>query len=126
MTQLLVNIQKQTDLEMLLDVLKRMQISFTQTEDNIPVAEKIALNTEGYLSAETIKQLYPNEWILVASAKKDGINVVGGIVIAHHTSKREMALQGREVIKNYSNTAHFYTGEFPKMRHLGLFRKISV
>ena len=125
MTQLLVNIQEQTDLKKLLDFLKGMKISFIQTENNQFVAEKTTLNTEGYLSVETIKQLYPNEWVFVASAQHDDNKITGGIVVIHHPNKREMALQAREVIKNHTDTAHFYTGEFPKIRHIGLMRKIS-
>ena len=62
MTQLIVNIQKQTDLEKLLAFLKGMKIPFVQTENAAPIAENAA-NTEGYLSVETIKQRYLNEWI---------------------------------------------------------------
>ena len=125
MTQLLVNIQKQTDLEKLLDFLKSMKIPFIQTEDNQSVVEKTTVNTEEYLSAERIKQLYPNEWVFVASAQNDDNKITGGIVLLHNPNKREMALQAREIIKKHTDTAHFYTGEFPKIRHIGLIRKIK-
>ena len=125
MTQLVVNIQKQTDLEKLLNFLKRREISFTQTENNLAVVEKTGVNTEGYLSAEKIKQLYPNEWVFVASAQSNDNKITGGIVLIHHSDKREMALQAREIIKNHTDTAHFYTGEFPKIKHIGVLRKMT-
>ena len=46
MTQWVVNIKKQTDLEKLLSFLKRRGIAFTQTEDNLAIVEKNTLNTE--------------------------------------------------------------------------------
>ena len=124
MTQLVVNIQKQTDLEKLLAFLKGMKIPFVQTESEAPTAENAA-NTEGYLSLETIKQRYPNEWVLVASAQNNDNKILGGIVIVHHTDKRQMALQAREILKNYTQTASFYTGEYPKIAKIGILRKIS-
>ena len=82
-------------------------------------------NTEGYLSMDAIKKRYPNEWVFVASTQRDDNKIVGGIVLVHNADKREMALQAREIIKNHADTAHFYTGEFPKIRRIGLMRKIS-
>jgi hypothetical protein len=81
------------------------------------------VDTEGYLSIETIKKHYPNEWVLVASAQKEGIKIVGGIVLAHNADKRLMALEGRDLIKNHASTTHFYTGEMPKYAQIGIIKK---
>lgn len=126
MTQLVIDVPQNSDLEEILNLLNRLKLSFTQTEAKPEVTAQNGVDTEGYLSVETIKKLYPNEWVLVASAQRDETQVIGGIVLLHHPSKREMAIMGSKILKNHKKTAHFYTGEFPKMRHLGLFRKIST
>jgi hypothetical protein len=37
-----------------------------------------------------------------------------------------MALEGRDLIKNYPSTTHFYTGEMPKYAKIGILKKISA
>ncbi len=122
MTQLVINVQQHSDLEKLLELLRSLKLSFTQSETK-SIAAQNATDKKEVLSIESIKKLYPNEWVLVALTGKNDDNK--GIVIFHHPDKREMALQGRDLIKNHSYTTHFYTGEFPKMRHIGLMRKIK-
>ena len=125
MTQLILDIQKKTDLEELLKVLQKMKISFTQTEINSPVFSKNTIDTEGYLSIENIKKQYPDEWVLLANPQIEGMKVLGGTVIVHKKDKREMALEGRDIIKNYESVTHMYTGEIPKRATIGLMRRIS-
>jgi translation elongation factor EF-Ts len=81
--------------------------------------------TEGYATFEQIKQQYPNEWVLLADAQMDGINILGGKVLLHESDKRNLALKGRDLIKNHTKTTHFYTGDLPKRRTIGLMRKIE-
>jgi hypothetical protein len=125
MTQLIVDVKQNSDLEEVLSVLNRLKLSFTKREDTpVAAAQKIA-DTEGYVSIETIKKRYPDEWVLVASPQKKGTEIVGGIVLAHNADKRLMALEGRDLIKNHAATAHFYTGEMPKYAKIGVIKKIN-
>ncbi len=126
MAQLIVDIERNSDLKEVLSVLNRLKLSFTKREENaLPTTQK-SVDTEGYLSVETIKKRYPDEWVLVASPQKEGIKIVGGIVLAHNADKRLMALEGRDLIKIYASTAHFYTGEMPKYAKIGIIKKINV
>ena len=77
------------------------------------------------LNFEDIKKLYPNEWVLVDSPKKEGVKIIGGTVLVHHADKRLMALQARDLIKNHPSATHFYTGEMPKYAKIGIIKKIS-
>ena len=113
MTQLIVNVKQNSDLEEVISVLNRLKLSFVKREDKSVIAAQKDTDTEGYLPIETIKKLYPDEWVLVASPQKEGIKIIGGIVLVHHADKRVMALQGRDLIKNYSSATHFYTGKMP-------------
>lgn len=78
-----------------------------------------------FLSADEIRKMYPNEWVLLGDPILDGIEIVGGIVLVHNPDKRSMALQGRSLITQYNRATHFYTGTFPKRATIGLMRRIS-
>jgi hypothetical protein len=126
MTQLIVDVKQKSDLEEVLSVLNRLKLSFTKREENPVATPQNRVDTEGYLSIETIKKRYPNEWVFVASPQKEGIKIVGGIVLAHNADKRLMALEGRDLIKNHASTTHFYTGEMPKYAKIGIIKKIGA
>ena len=119
MTQLIVNVNQNSDLDEVISVLNRLKLSFVKREEKTIVATPKSMDTEGYLPIETIKKLYPNEWVLVASPKKEGAKIIGGTVLVHDADKRLMALQGRDLIKNYPSATHFYTGEMPKYAKMG-------
>ncbi len=125
MTQLIINVKQNSDLEEVLSVLNRLKLSFTKREDSLIMPTHKSITTEGYLPMETIKKLYPNEWVLVASPQKEGTKIIGGIVLVHNADKRLMALQGRDLIKNYPSATHFYTGEMPQYAKIGIIKKVN-
>ncbi len=65
--------------------------------------------TEGFLSIAEIKRLYPDEWVLLGNPIFEGIDVLGGIVLLHDPSKRDMALKGHDLIKKNTNTLLTFT-----------------
>ena len=73
-----------------------------------------------YLSVDAIKELYPNQWVLLADSKAEGIKILGGRVILNTPDKHQLALNGRDLVKEHANVRHFYTGEWPRHRHIGL------
>ncbi len=119
MTQLIINVKQNSDLEEVISVLNRLKLSFIKKEENSVILPQKSTDNEGYLPIDTIKKLYPDEWILVASPKKEGTKVLGGTVLVHHTDKRLMALQARDLIINYPSATHFYTGEMLKYAKIG-------
>jgi hypothetical protein len=125
MTQLIVNVKQNSDLEEVISVLNRLKLSFVKQEEKPVIATQNNTDTEGYQPLETIKKLYPNEWVLVASPKKEGTKIVGGTVLVHDADKRLMALQARDLIKNYPSATHFYTGEMPKYAKIGIIKKVN-
>ena len=74
------------------------------------------VHTDEMLSFEEMKKLYPEEWMVVGNPVFDGLRLLNGIVILHGKDKRELAYQGRELIKNYQRFCFWYAGEFPKNR----------
>ena len=79
-----------------------------------------------YLLIEDIKYQYPNQWVLLANAQVEGINIIGGRVILNSTDKRELALKGRDMVKDYTQVRHFYTGEMPHQKHIGLIVRRDI
>ncbi len=76
------------------------------------------------LSKEEIKNLYPDEWVLLGNPELDDEETLGtvadklvkGVVLLHSKNKREIADKASEARKNYSSIACVYTGDFPKNR----------
>ncbi len=78
-----------------------------------------------FMHIEEIKSKYPNQWILLAEPKtKDG-ELKGGIVLFHHSDKKELANANKEGIltKKYKRATHFYTGTLPKISKIGLLKQ---
>ena len=77
-------------------------------------------DVKSYLSIEDIKQLYPNQWVLLADARAEGLHILGGRVILNAPDKHQLALNGRDLVKEHKQVRHFYTGEHPHQKHIGL------
>ena len=126
MTQLIVNVKQNSDLEEIIAVLNRLKLSFVKQEDKPVISTPKSVDTDRYLPIETIKKQYPNEWVLVTSPQKEGTKIIGGIVLVHHVDKRLMALQARDLIKNHPSATHFYTGEFSHNAKIGIIKKVNL
>ena len=106
-----------------LDAISSVEIASQASYKKLETPNHAAI--EGFLSIAEIKRLYPNEWVLLAQTQRDGITILGGIVLLHEPSKRGMALKSYELIKKHEHTSHFYTGELPKHATIGLMRRIK-
>jgi hypothetical protein len=112
MTELILRIENPFELEQLLPILQQLKIKYqtlTPTETD-----------KGYFSVAQLKHLYPNEWLLLADTRMNELELLGGRVILRATDKRQLALQGRDLVKQYANVRHYYAGEVTPRRHIGL------
>jgi hypothetical protein len=112
MTELILRIENSFELEQLLPILQQLKIKYqtlTPTETD-----------KGYFSVAQLKHLYPNEWLLLADTRMNELELLGGRVILRATDKRQLALQGRDLVKQYANVRHYYAGEVTPRRHIGL------
>ena len=73
-----------------------------------------------FLSVDEICQHYPDSWVLLSDSKAEGVRVLGGRVILHKTDKHQLALQGRDLVKQHKDVRHFYTGDMPHQKHIGI------
>jgi hypothetical protein len=84
--------------------------------------------TDEILNFETIKKLYPNEWVLIGNPELHEPEVemaivsqlIGGVLIFHSKDKREIAYKARELKRAFETTTCVYTGEIPKGRKFWL------
>ena len=80
--------------------------------------EKLAIKKE-VLSFSEIKQLFPDEWVLIGNPDLDETPVLkavvdklrGGVVLFHGKTKMDVALHAKEVKAGYDNFVCVYTGE---------------
>ena len=83
---------------------------------------------ETLLNIKDIKDLYPNEWVLLGNPTMDEtkIDVVSGIPVFHSKDKKEVCYIGRDKTTGYDKITLIYTGTFKPMRKItGIFRRIE-
>jgi hypothetical protein len=66
------------------------------------------------LSFDNIKKMYPNEWIYLGDPEITDNEIVSAVLIAHHSDKKELAIQNSGKGKNFSSAVIRYTGEIVK------------
>lgn len=79
-------------------------------------------------SFSEIKNLYPNEWVLIGNPEMDEfkINLINGIPLFHSKDKKEVCYIGRDKTAKFDKITLVYTGEFRQTRKLtGIFNRIS-
>ena len=76
-----------------------------------------------------IKQLFPDEWVLLGNPTNDetnGIDVISGIPLYHSKDKKEVCYIGRDKTAGFNKVTLIYTGNFKPTRKLtGIFRRIE-
>jgi hypothetical protein len=77
------------------------------------------------LDWHTIKDLYPDEWVVIANPNFDGMQLLEGIVIAHHTDKRVASIEGGENREAFKKYTLVFTGNINSKYHIGLLRSIK-
>ena len=85
MTELILRIENPFELEQLLPILHQLKIKYqtlTPTKTD-----------KGYLTVAQLKNLYPNEWLLLADTRLNDLELLGGRVILRAADKRQLALQ---------------------------------
>ena len=74
-----------------------------------------------------IKNLYPNEWVLLGNPIMDDskIDVLEGIPIYHSKDKKEVCYIGRDKTLNFDKITLIYTGSFKPARKItGIFNRV--
>ena len=80
------------------------------------------------LNISDIKQLYPNEWVLLGNPVMDDtkIDVISGIPIFHSKDKKEVCYIGRDKTSAFDKITLVFTGTFkPSRKMTGIFNRIK-
>ncbi len=83
---------------------------------------------ENLVNITEIKNLYPNEWVLLGNPNMDEskLDVLSGIPLFHSKDKREVCYIGREKTASFDKITLIYTGTFrPTRKITGIFNRIS-
>jgi hypothetical protein len=77
------------------------------------------------INIEEIKQLYPNEWVLLGNPDMDGTTIISGVVVFHAPTKQGL-LEGRHLLKPFKHSTWTFTGERQRgtRQWVGIFRQI--
>lgn len=78
------------------------------------------------MSFEEMKNLYPNEWVLLGNPQRENGKVLGGVVLCHSGDKRGLAKNGGELVKGFDSATHVYTGEFKRSEKIGWIRRVEI
>jgi hypothetical protein len=79
------------------------------------------------LNIEKIRDLYPDEWVLLGNPVMDtnDVDVLNGIPLYHSRDKKEVCYLGKATTKGYAMITLIYTGIPKPMRRTGVFKRIS-
>jgi hypothetical protein len=84
----------------------------------------VEIETEILKMAE-IETRYPNQWIVLGNPVFNGMDVLEGVVISHHSDKRIASMEGGERRSGFNKITLFYVGKLPPPRRIGLLRTIK-
>ncbi|MFM9947635.1 MAG: hypothetical protein ACKV1O_06820 [Saprospiraceae bacterium] len=78
------------------------------------------------LSLQQIKEMYPDEWVLLTDFTKEGVEILGGKVLMHDMDKRNLTQRAQNESFPDTPKTVYYTGQFPNRRKIGLLRKVNL
>lgn len=82
---------------------------------------------EQVLSINDIKNLYPDEWVLLGNPTMDEkhIDVLAGVPIYHSKDKKEVCYIGRDKTSSFDKITLIFTGSFRSIRKItGIFNRV--
>ena len=83
------------------------------------------MTTEGFLTIEQIRQLWPDEWVLLGNPIMEHTKVLGGVPVFHHKDKREL-VKGKELLQPFATKTWTFTGEFRLRRKLNIDLQLKL
>ena len=76
------------------------------------------------ISREKIKDLYPDEWVLLANPEMLDTKVLSGVLLFHSKDKKEVCYIGRDKATGFEKYTIVFTGELNQNRKVGIFRRL--
>lgn len=79
---------------------------------------------KAYLNFDTVKELYPNEWVLLGNPEMKNTSVLGGVVLFHSKDKKEVCYIGRDKTADFSTVTIAFAGDLKQHRKIGILKRI--
>lgn len=72
------------------------------------------------LTISKIKELYPDEWVLIGNPEMDESEqqVLSGLAAFHSKSKKEVCYLGAELVKTFDTYMLIFTGKPRHLKHI--------
>lgn len=77
-----------------------------------------------FISFDKIKEMYPNEWVLLGNPEMKNTTILGGAVLYHSKDKKEVCYMGRETAKSFSKVTIAFTGDLKQYRKIGILQRL--
>ena len=77
-----------------------------------------------FLTFDKVKELYPNEWILLGNPEMKNTSVIGGVVVYHSKDKKEVCYIGRDKTADFAKVTIAFAGDLNQNRKIGILRRL--
>ena len=77
-----------------------------------------------FLAFDKIKQLYPEEWVLLGNPEMKNTTVLGGVVVYHSKDKKEVCYIGRDKTAMYDTVTIAFAGDINQHRKIGIMQRL--
>ena len=67
-----------------------------------------------FQNIDDLKQIYPDEWLLLGNPKLENTSVMGGVVLFHSQDKKEVCYIGRDKITDIETVTIAFAGDLKK------------
>ncbi|MCW3107202.1 MAG: hypothetical protein JWQ09_1708 [Segetibacter sp.] len=76
------------------------------------------------ISFDQVKEMYPNEWVLLGNPEMQNTTILGGVVLYHSKDKKEVCYIGRDKTSGFSTVTIAYAGNLKQNRKIGILKRI--
>lgn len=77
-----------------------------------------------FISFDKIKQMYPDEWVLLGNPEMKNTTVLGGVVLYHSKDKKEVCYIGRDKTEAFPKVTIAFAGDLNRNRRIGILRRL--
>ena len=77
-----------------------------------------------FQNIDDLKQIYPDEWLLLGNPKLENTSVMGGVLLFHSQDKKEVCYIGRDKTTDFATVTITFAGDLKKKHSIGILRKL--
>lgn len=77
-----------------------------------------------FVSFDKVKQMYPNEWVLLGNPEMKNTTVLGGVALYRSKDKKEVCYIGRDKTEGFPRVTITFAGDLNRNRRIGILRRL--